>query len=139
MPRRCATLWKTKTNMKYWTLICAFLFIGCCHHGEHHITVYNNSGKDLYCRTFINSKNESFNEYLKKNHTTDVGIGIGKADSEILDKHPSEKIISIMYFDSIEYINPNENFEKLKTTQNLILKKYSKEELENLNWKINYK
>ena len=44
-----------------------------------------------------------------------------------------------MYFDSIEYINPNENFERLKTTQNLILKKYSKEELENLNWKIDYK
>jgi hypothetical protein len=125
--------------MKYLTLIFAFLFIGCCHQGEHHITVYNNSQKGLYCRTFINSKNESFNYYLKKNHTSDIGIGIGKEDSEIIDKHPSEKIIFVMYFDSIEYISPNENFERLKIKQNLILKKYSKEELENLNWKIDYK
>lgn len=43
-----------------------------------------------------------------------------------------------MYFDSIEYVNPNESFEKLKT-KNLILKKYSKTELEKLDWKINYK
>lgn len=125
--------------MKYLTLICVFLFIGCCHQGEHHISIYNNSEKNLYCRNFINSKNESFNYYLKKNHTTDIGVGIGKQDSEIVDKHPAEKIITVMYFDSIEYINPNENFERLKTTQNLILKKYSKEELENLNWKIDYK
>lgn len=85
------------------------------------------------------SKNESFNYYLKKNHSSEIGIGIAKQDSEIVHKHPTEKIITVMYFDSIEYINPNENFERLKTTQNLILKKYSKEELKNLNWKINYK
>ncbi len=125
--------------MKYLTVIFVFLFIGCCHQGEHHISVYNNSEKNLYCRTFINSENESFNYYLKKNHITDIGVGIGKEDSEIVDKHSTEKIITVMYFDSIEYINPNENIERLKTTQNLILKKYSKEELENLNWKIDYK
>lgn len=57
--------------MKYLILISSFLFAGCCHQGEYHITVYNNSDKDLYCRTFIDTTNNSFNEYLKKiNHQT---------------------------------------------------------------------
>jgi hypothetical protein len=71
-----------------------FLFIGCCHQGEHHITIYNNSEK-VYIVTFINSRN-GFNYYLKKNHSSDIGIGLGKQDSEIVDKHPTEKKLLLL-------------------------------------------
>ena len=125
--------------MKYSIIILCFAFLGCCHESEYTITVFNNSEKDLYCRTYLNLNNEaSFNYYLRKNHLTDVGIGFGKEDSEALDKNPSEKIISVVYFDSIEEINPEVSYSQIKL-KNIIVKKYSKRDLEKLNWQIVYK
>jgi hypothetical protein len=123
--------------MKNSIIILCFVFLGCCHYGEYSIAVYNNSEKALYCRTFINSNEEtSFNSYLKKNHVTYVRFG--KEESEMIEKNHSQKIISVIYFDSVEEVNPSFDFEGMKL-KNYVVKKYSKEDLDKLNWQINYK
>lgn len=123
--------------MKYLIIPLFFIFTRC-QQDTYSVTVFNNSDKDLYFRVFSDSGKTSFNYYLKKNHETEVAIGNGKQEKEILDNNPSEKNVSVVYFDSIEEINPDTNFDQIKL-KNCIVKKYSKQDLEKLDWKINYK
>lgn len=124
--------------MKYLALTLLLFLFTCPREDEYSITVYNNSDKAIYSRAFLDSENENFNELIISNHEVGVGIRISKENMQRLNRNPKQKIVTVVYFDSIEELSPDVNLDQLKL-KNYVIKKYSKEELEKLNWQINYK
>ncbi|WP_396159507.1 hypothetical protein [Flavobacterium sp.] len=124
--------------MKYLVTVLLFFLFTCPREDEYSITIYNNSDKAIYTRAFLDSENESFNQLIKSNHEIVIGVRITKENMQRLNRNPTQKFVSIVYFDSLEDLSPDVHIDQLKL-ENYIVKKYSKEELEKLNWQLNYK
>ena len=123
--------------MKYLVTVLLFFLFTCRSEDEYSIRIYNNSDKAIYTRAFLVSENESFNQLIKSNHEVVIGVRITKENMQRLNSNPRQKIVSIVYFDSLEDLSPDVHIDQIKL-ENYIVKKYSKEELEKLNWQLNY-
>ncbi len=136
-------------NLKYLRFLkhifILFTFASCCKMGDNIVQINNLSGKDKCFKVYIILNNEekdigwngreSLNE-LKANEQN--SFVIQNIYSDELDEFPNEKRIRIKYYDPVEINKPNSKTSKLINEEKFIEKKYSKEELENQNWEINF-
>ncbi len=136
-------------NLKYLRFLkhifILFTFASCCKMGDNIVQINNLSGKDKCFKVYIILNNEekdigwngreSLNQ-LKANEQNSFVIQYIYSDE--LDEFPNEKRIRIKYYDPVEINKPNSKTSKLINEEKFIEKKYSKEELENQNWEINF-
>ena len=123
-------------------LFILFLFTSCCKYGDNIVEISNLTGKDKYFKVYINVENQENNIGWKELNELKANVNnsfvIQKIYNEKLDEFPNEKRIIIKYYDSIKTNRTNSKTDKLINEEKFIEKKYSKEELENQNWKINF-
>lgn len=126
--------------IKHLVLLIPLILISCCKYDYNYLDVTNKTDKDRFLivygiednERYIVSCMETMNEEfyrLKANGNTRIMFTGG--ESLPLEKEPNEKNIILIFYDSVSDL-------KNESSKSTIVKKYSFQELEDRDWKIDF-
>lgn len=127
--------------MRYTLILFAFLNVSC-HYSKDKLIIYNISKREIYYTTILKSKDD--NSYFSNSGGGNIEINgfsnpiVRQTISSTIDELSAEKILYIVYFDSKDQEFVYKNINTILTNSKVKVKKYSKIELQNLNWKIKF-
>lgn len=127
--------------IKYLLTLFAFLMVGCCYQNDK-LLIINKSKREIYYTTLLKSKVDS--TYFSNSGGGNIEINgtsnpiVRQSISSTIDELSAEKMLYVVYFDLKEQEFVYKNINSILTNPKVKVNKYSKKELENLNWILEF-
>lgn len=131
-----------RPNHKYFLLSLLILTVGC-HYHKADMIIQNETNKTICYSTLAKDNDSTFYEISAggkiNSHNYDSPIVRGASDSFKIDINSYyDKLIYIAFYNPEEQQNVFKNIDSMLNTGKLKVMKFSKKELDSLDWKITY-
>lgn len=121
------------------------IFSGCSYHKDK-LVIKNNSTKDISYEIFIKTKNEVEDNYAYKivcapgefNFSNESSPIVRNYLSDEMNEFSCDSILYLYIYDKINEEHFYKNMDSIIYSKNTKFYKYSKKELDSMNWIINY-
>ena len=130
--------------MKRLFFLILMMSLGCSYHKDK-LVIKNNSTKDISYEIFIKTKKDDGNFVYKTvsapqefNFDNESSPIVRNYLSDEMDEFSSDSILYIFIYDKVDKENFYKNMDSIIYSKNAKFYKYSKKELDRMNWIISY-
>jgi hypothetical protein len=130
--------------MKRLFFLILFVFLGCSYHKDK-LIIKNDSKEDICYEIFIKTKNDNGNfvykivsapqEFNVLNESSPI---VRNYLSDEMDEFSCDSILYLYIYDKVDKENFYKNMDSIIYSKNAKFYKYSKKELDSMNWIISY-
>lgn len=131
--------------MKRLFFLILLVFLGCSYHKDK-LIIKNDSKKDISYEIFIKAKNEEGDDCVYKivsasgefNFFNESSPIVRNYLSDEMDEFSCDSILYLYIYDKVDEENFYKNMDSIIYSKNAKFYKYSKKELDSMNWIISY-